>query len=174
MRIKIVFVGLFTSVAGFSYAAIDLLISGGSTMKYDSRLLILLLLSPMPLTLGWSQDVEDLEPIRCITLSRIDRTEVIDDQTIAFYLRNDDIYVNQLDRTCGNLDPGKPFSYRTSTSRICSSDSITVLENFGFGLTPGAVCGLGMFTPTDEDLLAMLKGEEEPAEVTVTPIEVDE
>ena len=115
---------------------------------------------------------EESEPQRCIQLSRINNTEVVDEKTIAFYLRGGRIYLNQLRRECRGLSDSKPFSYRTSTGRLCSVDSITVLENYGFGLTPGASCGLGMFVPIDEDSLAILLGDEKEAEITVTDIDV--
>ena len=148
-------------------------------MKRQARLLSYFLLSALPLATASSQDSDDIddaadaaeEPARCITLSRIDRTEVIDDRTIAFHMRNGDIYLNRLDRACRNLDRGRPFSYRTSTSQLCSVDVITILEEFGVGLSPGASCGLGLFEPSDEEELALLKGEEEPAEITTVPVE---
>ena len=110
----------------------------------------------------------------CVTLSSIDHTDVIDDRHIAFYLRNGDILVNELDRTCPRLDEGRPFGYRTSISRLCHVDMITVLERTAGGLTAGASCGLGKFTPVDEDYIAALKGEDDPATVTVTEIKPEE
>ena len=128
---------------------------------------ILLALTAMPL-----HPADGDEPVRCVSLKRIDRTEVIDDRTIVFHMKGGDIYVNQFDRACPNLDRNRAFSYRTSTGQICSVDSITVLENFGFGLRRGASCGLNEFVPADEEHVEMLKGEQEPADVTVEEIDV--
>jgi hypothetical protein len=125
-------------------------------------------------SLAWSQEIGDDEPRRCLTLIRVDYTEVIDDRHIAFHMRGSDIYVNELERRCPGLRQNTPFSYRTSTGQLCRVDSITVLENLGFGMREGATCGLGMFVPIDEDALAMLKGEEAEAEIEVEDIEVDE
>lgn len=144
-------------------------------MKRSSHLLIssLLLLSLTPSTSVWSQEGDD-ETLRCIPVTRIDRTEVIDDQNIAFYLKPDDIYINRLGRACSRLDREKRFSYRRSTAVLCANDLITVLQDSGFGLGRGASCGLGMFHPADEELVALLKGDEEPADINVEDIEVDE
>jgi len=129
----------------------------------------------LTLTSTDAQDGDDSqEPVRCVALSRIDRTEVIDNQTVAFFMRGRDIFLNRLDVECPRLDHERRFSYRTSTGQLCAIDRITVIENTGFGLGAGASCGLGMFVPTTEEALAMLKGEEEPAEITVEDIEVEE
>ena len=117
---------------------------------------------------------EARESLRCLSLTRIDHTEVIDNRTIAFFMLNGDIYINRLDQACRNLDRGRPFSYRTSTSQLCSVDVITLLENFGAGLNPTISCGLGVFEPADEDLIEILRGDEQPADVTVEEIEVDQ
>ena len=81
---------------------------------------------------------------------------------------------DRLDRACPGLDRDRPFSYRANNSRICSIDSITVLENSAFGLTRGFTCGLGVFEPSNEEAIALLKGEQEEAEVTVIDIEVED
>ena len=113
------------------------------------------------------------ESLRCVSISTIDRTEVIDGQRIAFYLTRDRIYLNTLDQSCHNLERGRPFSYSISTGQLCSLDSITVLEDLG-GFSRGASCGLGVFEPTDEDSLSVLRGELEPIEIDIQEIEVDE
>ena len=120
-----------------------------------------------------AQDADD-EQRRCIPRARIDRTEVIDDQTIAFYLKPDDIYINRLRRACSRLERAGRFSYRMSTSLLCANDLITVLEDSGIGLASGPTCGLGTFRPADEEFVALLKGEERPAEVSVEEIEEEE
>lgn len=142
-------------------------------MKRSAKLSVLWILLALPLASAWAQESAE-EPVRCIQTTRIDRTEVIDDQTVVFYMRGRRIYVNHLDRACPGLDSGRPFSYRTTNSRLCSVDTITVLEQSAFGLIPGFTCGLGQFEPADEEVIALLKGEEEEAEITVVPIEVEE
>jgi hypothetical protein len=142
-------------------------------MRRSSRLSVFWVLLSLPLAPAWAQETAD-EPVRCIQSTRIDRTEVIDDRTVVFYMRGRRIYVNHLDRACPGLDRGNPFSYRTTNSRLCNIDTITVLERSAFGLIPGFSCGLGEFEPADEEVIALLKGEEEEAEITVVPVEVEE
>lgn len=143
-------------------------------MKLSATLLLSILLSQFPYATASSQGSENSEPVRCVSLSRIDRTEVIDDRTIAFYMRGSDIYLNRLRRTCTNLEREGRFSYRTATSQLCSSDFISVLEDFGLGLSRGATCSLDFFVPSHEEEIALLKEEVEAAEVSVEEIDLEE
>jgi hypothetical protein len=85
----------------------------------------------------------------CVDLRHIDYTHVIDDQNILFYMYGGNIYLNRLPHPATGLDRHQPFMYRTSVSRVCKSDIITVLEDWGFGFTPGASTTLGKFEPID-------------------------
>ncbi|MDH3511808.1 MAG: hypothetical protein OER85_13220, partial [Gammaproteobacteria bacterium] len=45
-----------------------------------------------------------------------------------------------------------------SLSQLCDLDIITVLNDYGFGFTPGPSCGLGRFYPiTKEEAKALQK-----------------
>jgi hypothetical protein len=149
-------------------------ISGESTMKRAAQLVLLGVMSSLPYAAPLSQGAEDDEGVRCISLTRIDRTEVIDNRHIAFHMLGGDIYLNRLRRECTNLDRNRGFSYHSSTGQICAIDSISVIEDFGSDLSRGAACTLGLFLPTDEESLALLKGDEESVEVTVEEVEVEE
>lgn len=94
---------------------------------------------------------------RCIPLSQISSTEVIDDYNVLFYMRNRTIYRNELPHRCIGLKNERTFMYRTSMPQLCDLDIITVLYNHGFGFTPGASCGLGRFHPITEDEANALK-----------------
>lgn len=143
-------------------------------VKYRSIRLLPGLLAALSATTAPGQRAQDDdEPVRCISLSRIDQTRVIDERTIAFFLRNGRIYLNRLNRACPSLKRDKPFSYSTATGQLCRIDAITVIEDFGLGLIRGASCSLGMFDPTDAEALALLTGEEEPADVTIEEVEVE-
>lgn len=97
---------------------------------------------------AYAQDgVLDRTPVECISVSRIDQTEILDDNTILFYMRGDEIYRNHLPRRCPGLERNERFSYRTSTSRLCDIDTVTVLEQWGARLQSGFTCALGMFHP---------------------------
>ena len=95
----------------------------------------------------------------CISLSRIDRTDVVDDSNILFYMKGGDVYLNRLPHRCPGLRWEKAFMYRTSMSQLCNVDIITVLDNMGFGFSPGVSCGLGPFYPISEETAKALKSE---------------
>lgn len=107
--------------------------------------------------------------IRCIDTRRISRTHVVDDQTILFYMRGGPVYVNNLPRKCPSLRREKKFSYRTSISRLCDVDMITVLYDAGTGLSRGPSCGLGRFNPISEEEAKALKAGPD-AEIEAAPL----
>lgn len=104
---------------------------------------------------------------RCVNMRNVSRTEVIDDQTILFYMRRGVIYRNYLPHRCSGLAREKRFSYRTTISRLCDIDTITVLYDQGVGLTSGSSCGLGRFYPISKDEARALK---EPPDIEPEPI----
>lgn len=117
-------------------------------------------------------------PERCITLNRVERTEVIDDRTIIFHMRGGGLFLNHLDRECPGLKREERFMYSPTGNRLCSIDTVTVLEQWAFGLTRGFTCSLGMFHPISQADLAELKrgagaGERE-GDVEVEPVDPDE
>lgn len=88
----------------------------------------------------------DRTPQDCIIASRIDRTEVIDDNTIVFMMRGgNEAYVNYLPQRCPNLAREDRFAYERRTSQLCDDATITVLEFSG--IAPGFTCRLGQFQP---------------------------
>jgi hypothetical protein len=93
----------------------------------------------------------------CVDLGRVRDTTVIDDHTILFTLRNGDILLNYLPHACPDLAREKRFSYRVTANRLCDVDTITVLQDFGLGLGPGATCRLGSFNPITKEAAADLK-----------------
>jgi len=101
--------------------------------------------------IAFGQDGEDAPfdrtPQDCLIVSTIRQTDAIDDQNIIFTTRGKRVYRNHLPRTCPGLARENRISYRTSTSRLCSIDTITVLEQFGVELRPGFTCRLGEFVP---------------------------
>lgn len=107
-------------------------------------------------------DEIDREPVRCIATHRIDRTEIVDENTIVFYMRGRDIYRNQLPIACPRLVREKRFSYDVRTTQLCNVDYITVLEYWGTGLSRGPSCGLGMFYPITQEEADLLN--EDPDE----------
>jgi len=103
----------------------------------------------------------DREPVRCIAASRIDRTEIINDRTIVFYMRGRDVFVNELSQACPRLVQEKRITYNVSTNRLCNTDYISVLEYWGTELRKGAGCGLGMFYPITREEAELLDADPE-------------
>ncbi len=87
----------------------------------------------------------DREGERCISVSRLRSTYVVDDRTVLFYMRGGDIYRNVLRYDCPRLKRENRFSYRVIANRLCNVDTITVIESFGGSLGRGVSCGLGKF-----------------------------
>ena len=85
------------------------------------------------------------EPKSCINRSRIRSTDVVDDQTIDFKMTNGDIYRNNLPNKCSGLAFEEAFSYKTSSSQLCSVDIIHILSQTGGQLDSRGACGLGQF-----------------------------
>lgn len=107
---------------------------------------------------------------RCIDTRRISKTVVVDAQTIVFHMRGGEIYRNDLPNKCTSLAREKRFSYRSTISRLCNVDVITVLYSMGSGLTSGPSCGLGKFYPiTKEEAQALREGPD--ADIEPEPIE---
>jgi hypothetical protein len=64
--------------------------------------------------------------------------------------------------------------YRTTLSRLCDIDTITVLYHGGPGMTQGPTCGLGKFYPVSEDEAKALQGEPEIESEPVPPAEPED
>ena len=79
----------------------------------------------------------------CINLISLDHTEVVNDQTILFYMVGGKVWKNTLPYKCPGLGFEGAFGYETAIDQLCSVDTITVLDTDG-GM-PGATCGLGKF-----------------------------
>lgn len=116
----------------------------------------------------------DRHPTRCIATTRLDRTEVVDDETVLFYMRDGDIYRNRLSRSCPGLEREKRFTYRVYGNQLCRVDTITVLESRSFGLNDGFTCSLGDFQPISVEEAERLTGEFWPHDVEVEAVELPE
>jgi hypothetical protein len=89
----------------------------------------------------------DDRPQRCIALPNLERTDVLDNRTILFHMRNGQIYLNHLSRECPGLAREKRFMYSPTSTQLCEIDAVTVIEKWGFGFTRGFTCSLGEFHP---------------------------
>lgn len=104
-----------------------------------------------------SLDLVSGPPEQCLSLIRIDRSEVIDDRNILFHMQDGNIYRNHLPYRCPGLELHDTFMYRTSMNQLCHLDIITVMNSIGFGLSPGASCGLGHFYPVTGEQAEQLR-----------------
>lgn len=119
--------------------------------------LVATLVSLAPVNASGEEHKSEAE--HCLSLSTIDRTDVVSDRGILFYTRSGDIYLNKLPHRCPGLAFEKSFMYRTSVGQLCDLDIITVLDDIGFGLTSGVSCGLGQFYPVSETEAQAIKSE---------------
>lgn len=126
-----------------------------------------LLFGALPLAVGTgsarAQEDEpfDRTPRDCIVVSSIDATEAIDDQNIIFRMRGNAVFRNHLPRKCPGLERENRFMYETRGGRLCSIDTITVLEQYGISLQRGFTCRLGEFVPLSPDEVEDLEFVEE-------------
>jgi hypothetical protein len=79
----------------------------------------------------------------CIDLGWLDRSQIVDDQTILFHMKGGLVYENKLPYRCFGLKFEDGFAFATSLHQLCNTDIIKVLHR-------GTSCGLGMFTPVDK------------------------
>lgn len=115
---------------------------------------------------GNEEEPNAMDMVNCVSLPRVDRTEVVDENTILFYMRDDTIYRNNLPHSCPGLNFEERFMYRVTQNQLCSIDVITIIDDLGFGFVPGASCGLGKFEPiseaaAEEILAAAERGDDE-------------
>ena len=64
---------------------------------------------------------------RCLSIARIHRTQIVDDQVILFHMRDGTIFRNELPQRCYGLRIQNGFGYATPLDRVCDLDVIQVL-----------------------------------------------
>jgi len=78
---------------------------------------------------------------RCVSHTRIRRTEVIDDYTILFHMTGGKSYANIMERQCFRMGSERAIKYEVRGGTLCNVDTIEVFTP-GF---PGPKCSLGDF-----------------------------
>ena len=146
---------------------------------------IALMLAAMPLSGApfalAQEDAEgafDRTPQDCVVVANIDQTKAIDDQNLIFRMRGDRVYRNTLPRKCPGLARENRIAYETRVGRLCAIDTITVLERFGVGFSPGFTCRLGEFVPLSpdeiEDLETIAEGRQRvQSAAEASPVELE-
>ncbi|MGR8949830.1 MAG: hypothetical protein ACU84Q_17440 [Gammaproteobacteria bacterium] len=114
----------------------------------------------------------------CINTRQIRELQVIDKRHILFRLAHNHYVVNKLPRNCHSLRRGVALAYAPISMRLCSVDTVTVLDDFfSRNSLTGPRCGLGKFSqlkkrdarlPTGESIAEDLTvGQQPPGEVSV-------
>ena len=128
--------------------------------KHLGRAILVLATLSLGAVSAWAQDEdeddvypvdESVEAERCISLTRIRSTEILNERNILFVMRGKQVYRNVLPRRCPGLRRNQTFSYRASQGRLCDNDLITIVDNPGFGQIPGPSCAIGKFYPITDD-----------------------
>ena len=122
-------------------------------------------------------EVFDRTPVDCLRMSLITRTKALDDQNVIFYARGKRAYRNHLPQKCPGLERENRFSYTVTSGRLCEIDTITVLQDIGFGFQPGFTCRLGEFVPLSpeeiEDLESLRRGGPTQQAIEAKPVTID-
>lgn len=92
----------------------------------------------------------NMDSEHCVRISNIESIEIVNDRTLVFEMRAGSSYRNDLPRSCPGLDDNDTLMYRSSVGQLCNIDIVTVLDDWGFGFSPGVSCSLGMFHPVTE------------------------
>jgi len=78
----------------------------------------------------------------CLNVRNIQRTEVQDDRTILFHMRDGKVWQNRLRRVCPMLKTS-PYTQVLHNDQVCSN------QQFIHVTRTGDTCALGDFTPLD-------------------------
>lgn len=78
----------------------------------------------------------------CLNARNIQRTEVQDDRTILFHMRDGKVWQNRLRRVCPMLKTS-PYTQILHNDQVCSN------QQFIHVTQTGDTCALGDFTPVD-------------------------
>lgn len=92
---------------------------------------------------------------RCIRISRIFESQVIDEQTVILDMRGGPDLKMELADKCPGLRNHRGFSYSSSIDRLCAHGDVIRAIRDSHGL--GSTCAIASFTPLTADESAALK-----------------
>jgi hypothetical protein len=128
---------------------------------------------------SWADDKDkddfDRTPRDCVATTAIDRTQILDDQTILFHMRGKRVFRNYLPKKCPGLKREGRFMYQTTHAQLCDVDMVTVLEEWGGRFTPGFTCKLGDFQPItreEAEELTAVRGKDVRNAIDSKPVEL--
>ena len=102
-------------------------------------------------------DEEYRDTRRCLSSRAFRKTEILDDQHVAFYGTGSRVWINQLRRRCYGLRPDMFLRFQMHDNRLCQLDMFTGMHSSGFGNQDTGSCLLGKFEAIDKDQLALLR-----------------
>jgi len=115
-------------------------------------------LAALVLVWGFAANAQEaVPPENCVSLTRLDSTFIVDDQTMLFYMKGKDVMLNSLPSKCPSLRSEGRFMYRVMLNQLCHNDLITVIYDAGFGLMEGPSCQLGKFQPISQAVAEKLR-----------------
>jgi len=120
------------------------------------------LAAPVAAQQGDDEEASDISggPEACLNQNDIRRATILNDRTIVFVTRHDEIFNNQLPKQCPGLNRKSLVNYPITNRRLCAGDRFQVLwEQQPGSFLPAALCPLGAFVPITEaeleDLVTM-------------------
>ena len=121
--------------------------------------LLAALAAPVAAQQGEASDLSG-GPKECLNQTDIRRATILNDRTIVFITRREEIYNNQLPKECPGLNRKSLVNYPITNRRLCAGDRFQVLwEQQPGSYLPTALCPLGAFVPITEteleDLVTM-------------------
>jgi hypothetical protein len=128
---------------------------------YRAAIAVAGLPSTVPSALAQDEASIAREPVTCINVSRLQTIEIVDEQTIVFYLPGERIYRNSLHQRCPNLDRTDTIRYDITASRLarlCGSEMVDTED--------GIRCRLGRFEPITRDEVKALAAARSDARAT--------
>jgi hypothetical protein len=116
---------------------------------------------------------------RCVYVDRIDQTQIVDERSILFFMRDHTVLQNMLPNSCAGLRPRDRIKYDATLGKLCANEFVTQLVDIG-SYAPGTLCRIGMFVPIGAEearsLLPAKKGKrDQPSSgraIEVKPVEL--
>lgn len=102
-------------------------------------------------------ETEYAESPRCLSTSRIRRTEVLDDRHIVFHMSRDQYYLVQFPHRCPTLERNSGLMYDVEGSRLCQMNRIRAINGSGMSRSIGPVCMVPGFQEVSVEQVALLR-----------------